>query len=318
MGSYKNLTSLPYKNIFSRAITSLLEGPRLVKSLSKAVSDIPAKAGIQLSQTGTNFWMDPCMVLKSVIITLLLILFPVKGFSTALPDHGGDSLPDGVIEGNLDDVAKAVATYFPKVLGKVIRIDGDLVEVDLGRREGFSKGTLLTVYREGEAFTHPHTGRVLGRFEEELGLIEVWRFKEKGLITKRVKSSGLIRAGDLVRIPASKIRLAVSTSEGTEDFLMDELVSALLETKRFRVDSLPSQSSAKDAFRGNNHYLIKLETSRMGERFLMSLQIQNTASENLLTKMDILINQSEESDLILEHLQYQLFEQQRNEDTLVE
>lgn len=258
------------------------------------------------------------MVLKSVIVLLFLMLSPVNGFSTTLLGPGKDSLPDGVIEGNIDDVAKTVATYFPKVLGKVVRVDDDFVEVNLGRREGFSKGTLLIVYREGEPFTHPLTGRVLGRFEEELGLIEVWQFKEEGLTTKIVKSSGSIRAGDLVRIPATKIRLGVSISEGTEDFLMDELVSALLETRRFRVDSLPSQASAKDALKRNNHYLIKLETSRMGERFLMNLQIHNTESENLLTKMEILINQSEESDLILEHLQYQLFEQQQGHEDPIE
>jgi len=254
------------------------------------------------------------MVLKSVFILFYLILSPANGFSSTLAGSGKDALPDGLIEGNIDDVAKAVATYFPKVLGKVIRIDGDSVEVNLGRREGFSRGTLLTVYREGEAFIHPRTGRVLGRFEEKLGLVEVIELKAGSLTTVIVKSSGAIREGDLVRIPATRIRLAISIYEGDEDFLMDELVSALLETRRFRVDSLPPKSSENDALKRNNHYLIKLETSRTGERFLMNLQIHNTESESLLTKMDILINQSEESDLILEHLQFQLFEQQRREE----
>lgn len=253
------------------------------------------------------------MALKVVVVLFFLAFSPVDGHSNTLADTGKESLPDGVIEGNIYDVAKAVATYFPKVLGKVIRIDGDFVEVNLGRREGFSKGTLLTVYREMEAFVHPLTGRVLGRFEEELGLIEVKEFKDEGLVTKVVKMSGAIRVGDPVRITVTRIRLAVSMYEGDEDFLMGELVSALLETRRFRVDSLPAQASEKDALKRNNHYLIKLGTSRMGERFLMNLQIYNTESESLLTKMDILINQSEESDLILEHLQYQLFEQQRRE-----
>ncbi|MFQ5580324.1 MAG: hypothetical protein ACE5FZ_06905 [Nitrospiria bacterium] len=243
-----------------------------------------------------------------------MILSPVEVFPATLPDAGEVVLPDGVIEGNIDDVAKAVATYFPKVLGKVIRIDGDFVEVDLGRREGFSRGTLLTVYREGEAFTHPLTGRVLGRFEEKLGLVEVTKFKAEGLTTTIVRSSGAMREGDLVRIPATRIPLAVSIHDGTEIFLMDELVSALLETRRFRVDSLPAQSSEDDALKRNNRYLIKMGTSRVGERFLMNLQIHNTESRSLLTKMDILINQSEESDLILEHLQYQLFEQQRQDE----
>ncbi|HIE64342.1 MAG: hypothetical protein ABGX83_09665 [Nitrospira sp.] len=254
------------------------------------------------------------MVLKFVIIFFSLILSPVDGFSTTLAGPGKGALPNGVIEGSIDDVAKAVATYFPKVLGKVIRIDGDFVEVSLGKREGFSKGTLLTVYREKEAFIHPLTGRVLGKFEEELGLIEVREFKEESLTTKIVKTSGAIREGDLVRITATRIRLAVSIYEGDEAFLMDELVSALVETRRFRVDSLPAQASENAARKRNNHYLIKLETSRTGKKFLMNLQIHNTESESLLTKMDILINQSEESDLILEHLQYQLFEQQRQEE----
>jgi hypothetical protein len=69
----------------------------------------------------------------------------------------------------------------------------------------------------------------------------------------------------------------------------------------------------EDASRRNNRYLIQLATSQADETFLVSLDIRNTETGKLLSNMEVKINQSQESDLILEHLQYQLFEQRRKQ-----
>ncbi|MFQ5779408.1 MAG: hypothetical protein ACE5HN_01320 [Nitrospiria bacterium] len=252
------------------------------------------------------------MMVKTGLVLFLLMSFPVVGL--ALPPNGieGKPSPEGLIEGNIDDVAKVVVTYFPRITGKVVGVEGGAVSVDVGGREGVSKGVLLTAYREGEPFYHPVTGVLLGRFEDEIGLIEVARSDGDYLRGDAIKSTGVIQVGDLVRIPVTRIPLAVSISTDSQPFLMEELVSALGETGRFHVDRLPMQSAVEDAFKRNNRYLIQLATSRLGERFLMNLQIHNTVSGSQLAKMNVLINQSEESDLILEHLQYQLFEERQN------
>jgi len=61
------------------------------------------------------------------------------------------------IEGNIDDVARAILTYFPKVTGKIVSQKGKEIIVDLGGKRGLSKGTLLTVFRKKESFHHPLT-----------------------------------------------------------------------------------------------------------------------------------------------------------------
>ncbi|WDT80201.1 MAG: hypothetical protein MPW14_24435 [Candidatus Manganitrophus sp.] len=43
----------------------------------------------------------------------------------------------------------------------------------------------------------------------------------------------------------------------------------------------------------------------------MKLEIQNTQTGKSLSEMTVQVVQSEESDLILEHLQYQLFQRQQ-------
>jgi len=92
---------------------------------------------------------------------------------------------------------------------------------------------------------------------------------------------------------------------------MNELVSALSETGRFKIASLSPNADLDAARKSNNRYYITLATSRRDERFAIDLQIQNTFTGTALAKLSVLIQQSEESDLILEHLQFQLFEQRQ-------
>ncbi|MDC4226453.1 MAG: hypothetical protein MPW15_19940 [Candidatus Manganitrophus sp.] len=152
----------------------------------------------------------------------------------------------------------------------------------------------------------------MGRFEEEVGVIEVDQVEGDHLRPERSQSPSPIRAGDRVRLSAARIPVGVtSLSSDGPDFLATELVSALSETGRFRVDLLPLQTNASDAFKRNKLYLIQLTTSKEEGRFLMKLEIQNTQTGKSLSEMTVQVVQSEESDLILEHLQYQLFQRQQ-------
>ncbi len=217
-----------------------------------------------------------------------------------------------VIEGNIDDVARAILTYFPKVKGKVITLKEEEIAVDLGGKRGLSRGTLLTVYREGEHFHHPVTGVPLGRFEDAVGILEVNRFESSRLFARPIPPKTEIRVGDLIRITATRIPLSVSLSSDTgHPFLMNELVLALAHTGRFKIESLSPGSDLNASRKGDHLYHIELATSRQDDRFSMDLQIQNTYTGTTLAKLSVLIKQSRESDLILEHLQFQLFEQRQ-------
>ncbi len=222
------------------------------------------------------------------------------------------AFPAQEIEGNIDDVARAILTYFPKVTGKITSINDGLLGLGLGGGQGLSEGILLTVFREEEAFYHPVTHVNMGKFESQVGTIEIVRLDPTHLSAIPINTVKEIRVGDLVRLPSTKIPLSIAVnSEKDHLFLLNEIASALGDTGRFQIDLLSPGSDFKAAFRRENRYHIKLLTRRNGERFSMNLQIQNTASGKQLAKLDVLIHQSEDSDLILEHLQYKFFEQRQ-------
>jgi len=221
------------------------------------------------------------------------------------------------IQGNIDDVARAIQTYFPKLVGKVSTLDGDRLEIEITSGQGLAEGLLLTVFREGAPFRHPVTGVVLGRDEEHLGTLEVLRFDPPRLIARRLAPSPesgpgkRIMVGDLVRLPSTRIPLAIAIRPEGEPFLMNELAAALGDTGRFKVDPLAPGAGVQDAFKRKNRYYLGMETNRKDGRFSMNLQIQNAITGKSLASLAVVIHQSEESDLILEHLQYQLFEQRQ-------
>ncbi|MBI3805831.1 MAG: hypothetical protein HY282_18920 [Nitrospirae bacterium] len=236
---------------------------------------------------------------------MLLLIFPIPG----LP-----ATETGNLQGNIDDVAKAILTYFPKVSGKVTAVEGEVITVDFGKEKGVTPGALLSVYREKEPFSHPITGIPLGRFEEAVGTIEVDQVEQARLTARNTAQAGIVRVGDQVRITATRIPIGVTlVSQEGPGFLATELVSALAETGRFRVDLLPSQADPSEALKKNDLYLIRLATSKEEGRFMMQLKIENTQTGRSLSDMAVQIVQSEESDLILEHLQYQLFQQQQQQ-----
>lgn len=244
-------------------------------------------------------------LLFPLFLSFFFLIFSLDGFAAIDP---------GIIQGNIDDIAKTVLTYFPKVNGTVASVENETVIVDLGKERGVTKGVLLTVYREKEPFYHPVTGVALGRFEEEVGTVEVDQVERDHLKAGRISPGKPILAGDLVRLSAARIPIGVtSLSPEGPDFLATELVSALSETGRFRVDLLPVQASPEAALKQNKLYLIRLTTSKEEERFLMKLEIQNTQTGKSLSEMTVQVVQSEESDLILEHLQYQLFQKQQEQ-----
>jgi len=241
----------------------------------------------------------------------LFFLFLVTGLDSRLL-NAQPVTPENPIEGNIDDIARAILTYFPKAVGEVVAINPDRIEVDMGREHPIAAGILLTVFREGETFLHPLTGLPLGKYEDKIGTLEALRFHPPYLIALPIEGQEKIVVGDRVRISATRIPLAVSvSSESDHAFLMNELVSALTDTGRFRIKTLSPGASLNAARQEDMPYHIRLATAHIQERFSMQLEIQNTHTGKVLAALDVLINQSDESDLILEHLQYQLFEQRQ-------
>ena len=55
----------------------------------------------------------------------------------------------------------------------MVAVEGDALYLDLGQGGGAQVGQEFTVFRKGEAFHHPITGKVLGQYEEVLGYAQV-------------------------------------------------------------------------------------------------------------------------------------------------
>ena len=70
---------------------------------------------------------------------------------------------------SVDELAYAIAAYFPKVQGGVTTVQGDRLTLALGEKHGLLPGMELTLWRDGREILHPVTKAVIGRAEDEVG-----------------------------------------------------------------------------------------------------------------------------------------------------
>ena len=96
--------------------------------------------------------------------------------------------------------------------GTVVSLDGDHIFLDLGQGSGAQPGQELTVFRKGEAFHHPLTGKPLGRYEEHLGFAQIRRvfpqFSEAAFVP--VPDRPAPQPGDGARLSRGRIKVAVT------------------------------------------------------------------------------------------------------------
>ena len=143
--------------------------------------------------------------------------------------------------GNLTD---KFVSLFPSIEGVIVSLKnkGD-VFIDLKNEDDIRNATKLKVFRLGKEFKHPLTGEVLGRFEEEIGLIETTEVMESYSKAKVVSEAPgkNIRVGDKVRITSTRIKIAVlpfinKTKEDLDiDMITTEMINSLSHTKRFNI-----------------------------------------------------------------------------------
>ena len=136
-------------------------------------------------------------------------------------------------------LVEQLADLFPKVEGEVLEVQGDVVTLDLGRRNGIHPGLSLELYRAGREIRHPRTGQVLGRAEDSLGAVRVSEVQET-FSQARASSPGEVKPGDRVRMSSAKVRITLlpllgSVRETLVDAATNEIVERLSATGRFQV-----------------------------------------------------------------------------------
>jgi hypothetical protein len=124
----------------------------------------------------------------------------------------------------------------------VVSMDGDVVYLDVGEQAGAQVGQEFTIFRKGEPFYHPITGRLLGYFEDVLGWAQVRRVQPQfaDAVFVPAERAATPRAGDGARISRGRIRVAVAPvldlTGGTADTrrVPYMLATSLEGSKRFQ------------------------------------------------------------------------------------
>lgn len=127
--------------------------------------------------------------------------------------------------------------------GVVVSTEGDRLYIDVGQTAGAQAGQELTVFRKGEPFRHPFTGKVLGRYEEMLGYAQI-RIVEKEFsqaLFIPLPDRPRPQEEDGVRISRGRIRIAITplldlTNSKADVRRVPYLLGSTLErSKRFQV-----------------------------------------------------------------------------------
>src|SRR5207249_11394280 len=96
--------------------------------------------------------------------------------------------------------------------GLIVSVEGDALYLDLGESRGAQAGQELLIFRKGEEFYHPLTGKPLGRYEETLGWAQIRRVQPRFAEALYVRVDGKPRplADDGVRITRGRIKIAIA------------------------------------------------------------------------------------------------------------
>jgi FG-GAP-like repeat len=160
-----------------------------------------------------------------------------------LPGRAFEAQAQGQLSRSLERLSAEMVDLFPKVEGDVVKVQGNEAFITLGAPDNIREGMELSVVRKGDEFKHPLTGVVLGRFEDDVGVIIISKVSEtysSGSV-RLAKANVNVRPGDRVRITKGKIHVTVlplvgNPPEGvSREELLERLRFALEQTGRFQV-----------------------------------------------------------------------------------
>ncbi len=151
--------------------------------------------------------------------------------------------------------------FFKPVSGKITGVDGNKVVIDIGLKNEIMSGMRLNVLSEGEPFIHPVTREMLGRVESATGKVEIKDVQQEtssGLIVE-----GKAKAGDKVRISATKVKVLFCQDKKIDWYLADEYYRKLKETGRIEMIDTSLETS--------DQALVLSEARRLGAEMALIL-----------------------------------------------
>jgi len=165
---------------------------------------------------------------KTIIAFLLVLSF---GASSVFAEK-----PLGVDEFNsVDELAGAIAAYFPKIQGVITAIQNDKLTLTLSKKDGVTPGMELSLWRDGKEILHPQTGMVIGHMEDEVGMVEVVAAGDTSSTAVVKTKLRQPQPGDKARITPKKISLAIVPLTSERPEVVQGLSERLNEYGRFTV-----------------------------------------------------------------------------------
>jgi hypothetical protein len=171
---------------------------------------------------------------RRLLLALLAVLVATAPADAGMADRAGSTF---VL------MAAEFVTAFQPLEALVVQVEGDTVFLDAGEASGAQPGQELTVYRKGEPFAHPITGKPLGRFEEVLGYAQIRRVQPRFSEARFIPLPDRPRPEpeDGARITRGRIRVAVTpvidlTGQDADLRRVPFMIATTLErSKRFQV-----------------------------------------------------------------------------------
>ena len=168
-----------------------------------------------------------------LVSILVLLVWPCMGLAQVTYDFAAVA----------EELADQIAERFPHLSGEVVDVQGQQLYLSLGARDQLLEGMRLNLFREGEALTSPTSGEVLGRLEQDLGMVTVTQVGETYAVAMRqsAQDGQMVQAGDKVRITAGRLSLGLLPTKDEAGpalsvaALADAVRSGLNATGRFQV-----------------------------------------------------------------------------------
>ncbi len=152
--------------------------------------------------------------------------------------------PVSTVSDAADQAARQVAEAFKPLQGTVLSsLPHNRYLVDVTAVSGAHTGMELEVFREGDPFTHPITGQVLGRMDRVVGVIRLVEVQDQFSVAEvvRLEDGKQCRPGDGVRVSKARVLTGLANissltiDERQARTLHREIEAALLKTGRFEV-----------------------------------------------------------------------------------
>ena len=171
------------------------------------------------------------------------LLLLAAGLVAATPAPLAQDVRESSFTTAASELARKVAEAFPRLEGLVIRVDGDLLYLDVTEEHKAAPGMELGVSRPGQEFRHPYTGRVLGTLDREIASARIVEVRERYSVARVISRRGDLtpKEQDKVRMTGARLTVVLPVLDTSEvrtvnaRALTRELQTALAKTGRFEV-----------------------------------------------------------------------------------